>query len=785
MFYSTDLLTQKGGRFHLIWTLGVNSDDKSEKRKRKVESLMLTNDLVQQCLELREMFPVRGKVKSFSLRVNCILLTGISINLRFKAESLRRRGLAALQLTKRRKENQQSTIDANIVLNLNLVNAAEAPNFADNEVGILDVQLLRTDLDRLNRGRSDQFLLHEADAPFGELPGAGEWDTPLDIPTQEEIEAFVNGTLMNDDPPQHAPGLNVQAAGGLDVTPEPLRAQDHPQGLDVTPDVPKGGADAPGHLDPQDQDVRQGADLEDLDAQLMEEPLDQTEDPPQGRKRKEKSTKDQATGQETKRRKTDLDDDVRPEDGTIINDQQVDDQGGSLAAPVRPRGPSQDDLETPATVESRVKSRVICRLDLPEDEPVVVPDVVLHPPSDEDLEDQQPLEDNLPLGPGIVGDAEAGPLVEEEPEPLAVPDVLRPLVPKKKKKVKRRNLLKRDAVMQISSDAIKAQLQCYEDTMRASSVKTDRIFPAKKMRFDFKKPSRTQGFAMQAFWESELRLTAGREVDEEDIQVMMQYNIPEIQREDDLQDATAISALGDSSRRSINVNTSNPVGNNLEKMDAISEKSQETGYQAENPEGNDALEVPPQLGDLTGDEEANPELPMEQLDEALPPQDEALPPQDEGMPPQDEGLPPQDGGMPPQDEQVEDQPAEVEGAGVQGLNDQVDPPVDERALPVFPPSSTLSSEETGTQLMVTNREMWTKVTQSCAPGQSTTFFNVCPPASTNRRTAASCFYALLNLETKGALESHQDTAFTDIDINLVEQVADYASSSVSEVSSSN
>ena len=49
-------------------------------------------------------------------------------------------------------------------------------------------------------------------------------------------------------------------------------------------------------------------------------------------------------------------------------------------------------------------------------------------------------------------------------------------------------------------------------------------------------------------------------------------------------------------------------------------------------------------------------------------------------------------------------------------------------------------------------------------------FSVCPPASTNRRTAASCFYALLNLETKGALESHQDTAFTDIDINLVEQV---------------
>ena len=49
---------------------------------------------------------------------------------------------------------------------------------------------------------------------------------------------------------------------------------------------------------------------------------------------------------------------------------------------------------------------------------------------------------------------------------------------------------------------------------------------------------------LKAFWESELRLTAGREVDEEDIQVMMQYNIPEIQREDDLQDATAISALG-------------------------------------------------------------------------------------------------------------------------------------------------------------------------------------------------------------------------------------------------
>ena len=74
--------------------------------------------------------------------------------------------------------------------------------------------------------------------------------------------------------------------------------------------------------------------------------------------------------------------------------------------------------------------------------------------------------------------------------------------------------------------------------------------------------------------------------------------------------------------------------------------------QAENPEGNDALEVLPQLGDLTGDEEAR-QPPLVEEDDAMTPEDEGLPPMDETV------------------QQVEDQPAEVEG----------------------PPSSTLSSED--------------------------------------------------------------------------------------------
>ena len=43
--------------------------------------LLLRNDLVKQNEELREMFTVSGRQKSFSLRLNSIILNGISINL--------------------------------------------------------------------------------------------------------------------------------------------------------------------------------------------------------------------------------------------------------------------------------------------------------------------------------------------------------------------------------------------------------------------------------------------------------------------------------------------------------------------------------------------------------------------------------------------------------------------------------------------------------------------------------------------------------------------------------
>ena len=87
MFYSTDLLTLRGGKFNLIWLLSTTKDKNALYRKRKKDLLNLDVGATSQ--ELIRMFPVQGKKTSLSLRTSSLLMHGVFISFRMKAELLR------------------------------------------------------------------------------------------------------------------------------------------------------------------------------------------------------------------------------------------------------------------------------------------------------------------------------------------------------------------------------------------------------------------------------------------------------------------------------------------------------------------------------------------------------------------------------------------------------------------------------------------------------------------------------------------------------------------------
>ena len=93
MFFSTDLLSVKGGKFGTIWLLATTKDRNAVVKKKRAE--LLRTNMSQLCMELTRMFSVQGKEKSFSLRTSSILMYGICINLRVISEDLRR---AVMQL---------------------------------------------------------------------------------------------------------------------------------------------------------------------------------------------------------------------------------------------------------------------------------------------------------------------------------------------------------------------------------------------------------------------------------------------------------------------------------------------------------------------------------------------------------------------------------------------------------------------------------------------------------------------------------------------------------------
>ena len=98
MFYSTDLLTLRGGKFNLIWLLSTTKDKNALYRKRKKDLLNLDVGATSQ--ELIRMFPVQGKKTSLSLRTSSLLMHGVFISFRMKAELLRSEVLKLLTPSK-------------------------------------------------------------------------------------------------------------------------------------------------------------------------------------------------------------------------------------------------------------------------------------------------------------------------------------------------------------------------------------------------------------------------------------------------------------------------------------------------------------------------------------------------------------------------------------------------------------------------------------------------------------------------------------------------------------
>eukprot|EP00092_Neocalanus_flemingeri_P008741 GFUD01009414.1.p1 GENE.GFUD01009414.1~~GFUD01009414.1.p1 ORF type:complete len:285 (-),score=97.64 GFUD01009414.1:82-936(-) len=109
MFYSSDLLCVRGGKFGTIWLLATTKDRQAVFKKKKSELMKM--NVTKLCQELVNMFPVQGKNKSFSLRTSSILMYGTCIHLRLMSEDLRRSVLLLLGRHKTPSGGQGGGID--------------------------------------------------------------------------------------------------------------------------------------------------------------------------------------------------------------------------------------------------------------------------------------------------------------------------------------------------------------------------------------------------------------------------------------------------------------------------------------------------------------------------------------------------------------------------------------------------------------------------------------------------------------------------------------------------
>ncbi|XP_023331123.1 uncharacterized protein LOC111703414 isoform X2 [Eurytemora carolleeae] len=766
MFYSTDLLTAKGGKFNMIWLLGVSV---SQEKKRKLEEkLMLANDLIEQNMELRRMLPVRGKERSFSLHVNSILLHGLSINLKFKVDFVYRR----INQNKSTRREEVQEIDC----------------LPGTEAYVLPAEMaVDIDWGRM-KNRVDMY----------QLPSELELGNSIDLPSQGAFDAF-GGSMLDNGFGEILPRGNGETsdlldnfleseAGGITLQVSAQDKIDIPApDLEVSAEEEKKDGRPGGRKRSADDDVanpKKGKKSPRRDEVTIMQEEDENMIPDAPLRPRVPTQLDLVTPalEIQKRRRTprnlfsgDNSQDEQPEiqDKNLENDVFLPDNiGMEVPLNVDIEVPMDTDIQEPLNVDIEVPMNMDIQEPLNMD--IDVPNMDIQVPTVREVSEQ------------IETEQEAGePGIGEEPidRPAAGNDnetpteVLRPLVLKKKKESTRqpRNMLKIDKDKQLSMETIHANLNNDGDLL----LKKDSVSIG--LSFNFSGSGRKFGGSLSKHWDKQLRVCKTVTVNdfEED---MIMRNISA----NNSNNISAISAIGQNSRLSLNTSI-NRSQDGLEprqskeppRLDIITEKSQENSVQIGDPDitPQDIIAVgQPHQEDIT---DVLP--PQENIADVQPPQGDiadVLPPQEDiadVLPPLEDiadVLPPLEDitdVLPPQEDIAEVLPPQ-EG------HDDIPPPDG------FPDDVQRTDEfafEKEMEILATStREFLNAVEEVCEEKNDeffTYFSTVCPPEHTQRSKGATSFFSMLTLEKKECLRTEQEQFVGPIKIKLLQKAAEFES----------
>jgi len=242
MFYSNDLLTLRGGgKFNLIWLLSTTSDKASLARKRKGDLLSLNYKNIVE--ELEKLFPVTGKKTSLSLRTSAILMHGIFISFKLRADFLNNDTIKLLATTTR--VNGRRNIDTSVATTsrktdialeeyLDLTRFGEVKEVADT------FQELNLEPEEIS-ARQRAVTMVEADLPpriEDEWSFSNGTDLPMvpDIEAIEEMRSIFDEPVTTNPPPTAGNIANAQTEA-MELDDPRLHADDlnsilHPGGQD-------------------------------------------------------------------------------------------------------------------------------------------------------------------------------------------------------------------------------------------------------------------------------------------------------------------------------------------------------------------------------------------------------------------------------------------------------------------------------------------------------------------------------------------------------------------------
>merc|ERR1740128_1036385 len=210
-------------------------------------------------------------------------------------------------------------------------------------------------------------------------------------------------------------------------------------------------------------------------------------------------------------------------------------------APIRPRVPSQPDLETPVVEPTRRRTPRSFDLEEDEEQPALNPQV-----DKPEIRVQGPIDDPLDQAQSLLEDRvdDIPPVVVQENETEQPGVQLNNKVVKKKKKggARRIRRLKVDTAVQIPSDEIRRNIESSEDTMRVTEVSEA------PRSWSFTKPGRKLGSALRNLYDMEMRYVSTKEeVEEEEFEIVR--NVTLLQAN---QSHAQLSMLENQSRLSVN-----------------------------------------------------------------------------------------------------------------------------------------------------------------------------------------------------------------------------------------